>query len=128
MSFTIRSADGSEELDVAEHMFREVYEPQGYTRVSASESLGKLTRDELNRHAENLGIADPAHYQNKDALLQAIEDHQAAEAQAVDEQIAAQDAQDAAGDEEPAEADTEDTGEDDAEADEVSASDVSESD
>jgi hypothetical protein len=72
MSFTIRNDDG-DEIEVAEHMFLEVYEPQGYKRVSASEKLGKLTRDELNTYAENAGIDDPAHYQNKDALIEAIE-------------------------------------------------------
>ena len=83
MTITIRHPDGRE-LEVAEETFTEVFEAQGFERVSESEKLGALTRDELNGYAETLAIADPAHYPNKAALIEEIERKQAAVEQAAD--------------------------------------------
>lgn len=76
----IRHKDTGEVIDVSEEMFASQYEAQGYERVDGGDNLGDMTRDELNAHAESLGIADAANkatYPNKDALVQAIGDHQA---------------------------------------------------
>lgn len=87
MTITIRHEDGRQ-IEVAEETFVEVYQGQGFERVSESERLAALTRDELNAHAENVGIADPAHYPNKAALIEAIETAQTAVIEAVEEHSA----------------------------------------
>ena len=43
MAFRIRNAEGNE-LEVEEHMFAEVYGPQGYERVPASEAYAAIRR------------------------------------------------------------------------------------
>lgn len=102
MTITIRHPDGRE-LEVAEETFTEVFQHQGFERVSESAKLAELTRDELNAHAANVGIADPAHYPNKAALIEAIESAQAAEAEAVAEQAEAAESEAADAEQEPQE-------------------------
>jgi hypothetical protein len=87
MTNKIRHADGRE-LEVTEETFTDVYQGQGFERVDEGPNLAALTRDQLNAHAENLAIADPAHYPNRAALIEAIENAQAAVEQAVEEQTA----------------------------------------
>lgn len=72
MLILIRHADGRQ-IEVTDETFTEVYRDQGFERVSETERLSALTRDELNAHAENAGVADPASYPNKAALIEAIE-------------------------------------------------------
>lgn len=83
MTITIRHADGRQ-LEVAEETFTGVFEAQGFERVSESERLNALTREELNQHAADLGVADPASFPNKAALIDAIETARTAADQAVE--------------------------------------------
>jgi hypothetical protein len=76
MLILIRHPDGRQ-IEVTEETFTEVYQGQGFERVSETERLSALTRDELNAHAEDAGVADPASYPNKAALIEAIAAQQA---------------------------------------------------
>lgn len=91
MTILIKHADGRE-IEVTEETFTEVYRDQGFARVSESDRLSGLTREQLNAHAENAGVADPAHYPTKAALIEAIGAIGDETLQALDEQ-AAQDAE-----------------------------------
>lgn len=81
MTITIRHPDGRQ-IAVAEETFTEVFQHQGFEQVSERERLAALTREDLDAHAEIVGIADPARYPNKAALIDAIESAQAARAEA----------------------------------------------
>lgn len=94
----IRNVQTGEEMDVSDADFAAIYSSRGFApaddedaqggwkpaaapapAVPAAEAteapadLSAMTRDELEAHAASVGVADPASFPNKAALVQAIE-------------------------------------------------------